>query len=55
MEEFIQRLIEIGGGFCIQNMHVKNEVCTFLPEVLDQDISLLLGDLRHHFWIYGLG
>ena len=37
------RLLEIGGGVCIQGTHIKNKVHPFLIEVLDKNISLLFG------------
>ena len=33
-DALLQRLLEIGGGICICDTHVKNSVRPFLPEVL---------------------
>ena len=42
----------VGEGVSVHDTHVMNTVCPSLPGVADQKVSLLLGILQHHRWIF---
>ena len=54
-EALIKGLLEVGGGVCNHNTHVKYAVRTLIPEVLDNQISFLLRFLHLKRNIFELG
>ena len=54
-EALLRRLFLLGEDVGIHNAHVVNTVRPSLPEVADQQISLLLGRLFFNRWVLGEG
>ena len=38
----LQKLVLVGEGVSVHNIHVVNTVCTYLPEVVDYKVLLWL-------------
>ena len=51
METLLQRLVTMGEGVIFHDTNVVNTVRLYLPEVSDQQVSLLLQMLQIHGWI----
>ena len=54
-DSIIKVRMYIGERICIHDTHVKNTVHKFMPEVLDQNIILILGFHHLRWGISGMG
>ena len=48
LETLLRRLVPVGEGFSVHDKHVVNTVCPYIPEVADQQVSLMLKFLQSH-------
>ena len=51
LDILLQKLVPVGEGVSVHNMHVVNTISPSLPEVLDQQVSLLPQCLLINEWI----
>ena len=51
LETLLQILLTMGEGVSVHNTNIMNNVRLYLPEVADQQVSLLLQMLQIHGWI----
>ena len=51
-EEILQRLALLREDVSVHGAHVVNTACTFLPEVVDKQISLLIRYIFYHSLIF---